>query len=449
MNLTGQYATDFQAILNKAVQTAQVPLTQLQTQDTAVLGQKTALGSLQSDVAALTASLTALGNDGGTGALTASSSNSAAVTASDTGATSPATYIINSVTSAASTASETSLNPYAATAPITTGSLTPGSMDLMVGTVHHTFTLGSNTLAGLVKQINGLAGSPVTASILTTSGGNYLSLTANSTGKGELQLSDLSGAAPAVLTSTNNAGTDAVFQLNGLPMDYPTNTINNVVSGLTFTITGASKTATTLTLASDPTQFSNDLQTFVTSYNALATAVQAQTGTGGGSLVGDSTVNQLQQTMQHMIAHFSSTSGSVQSLSDLGVTFNGIDGLLTFDPTKVAGMSSSQLTDALNYVGSATTGLGAFSQNFDQFSNSVTGLIETEIASDTTSDVNFQKQIDSTTQKINAMQQNLATQIEQSDALESAYESQQTELTASLQGLDLVLYGKAVGSPGA
>jgi hypothetical protein len=47
------------------------------------------------------------------------------------------------------------------------------------------------------------------------------------------------------------------------------------------------------------------------------------------------------------------------------------------------------------------------------------------------------------------MQQNLSKQIEASDALESEYESQQTELTASLQGLDLVLYGKAAGSPGA
>ena len=47
------------------------------------------------------------------------------------------------------------------------------------------------------------------------------------------------------------------------------------------------------------------------------------------------------------------------------------------------------------------------------------------------------------------MQQNLAKQIEAADALESVYESQQTMLTASLQGLDLVLYGKAVGSPGS
>jgi di/tripeptidase len=139
----------------------------------------------------------------------------------------------------------------------------------------------------------------------------------------------------------------------------------------------------------------------------------------------------------------------VQSLSDLGVTFSGINGALTYDPTKVSGMSSLQLTDALHYLGSSTSGLGGFSQNFDQFGNSVTGLIQTEITSDTTSDANFQKHIAATTSQINSMQQDLAKQIEASDALESAYESQQTELSASLQGLDLVLYGKAVGSPGA
>jgi predicted nucleic acid-binding Zn-ribbon protein len=75
-------------------------------------------------------------------------------------------------------------------------------------------------------------------------------------------------------------------------------------------------------------------------------------------------------------------------------------------------------------------------------------LIQTEIASDKKSDSDLQSQIDKTTANINQMQAGLATQIEQADALESAYESQQTELTASLQGLDLVLYGKAAGSPG-
>ncbi len=448
MNLTGQYATDFQAILGKAVQTAEVPLTQLQTQDTAVLGQKSALGSLQSTVAALTASLTALGTDGASGALSASSSDSTVVTATATGATTAATYTINAVTSVASAASETSLSSYtdAATTPVTTGTTNPGQMQLMVGTKPYVFTLTGNNLSGLMNQINGL-GAGVTASILTTSGGGYLSLTANSTGATTLTLTDQSsGGNTDIISQAAQQGSDAVFQLNGIPIDQASNTVNSVIPGLTFNIVAKSATPTTLTLASNPTQFSNDLQTFVTNYNAVATAVQAQTGTSGGALVGDSTVIQLQQTMQHMISLFSNSTGSVRSLSDLGVTFNGINGTLTYDPTKVAGMSTSQLSDALSYAGSTTTGLGGFSQNFDQLSNSVTGLIETEISSDTTSDTNLQKQIDKTTAQINTMQQNLAAQIEKSDALESSYESQQTELTASLQGLDLVLYGKAAGS---
>jgi flagellar hook-associated protein 2 len=320
-------------------------------------------------------------------------------------------------------------------------------MELMVGTKPYDFTLTGNNLNSLVKQINGLTGNPVTASILTTSNGDYLSLSANSTGNAALQLTNQSGTTPANIITANNAGTDAKFQLNGIPIDQASNTVNNVISGLTFNIVGKSTTPTTLTLASDPSQLTSDLQTFVTSYNTLATAVQAQTGSSGGALVGDSTIRQLQQTMQHAISYFSSGSGSVESLSDLGVTFNGIDGTLTFDSTKVSGMGSSQLTDALKFLGSTTTGLGAFSQSFDQFGNSVTGLIQTEISSDTASDATLQTHIDSTTAQINLMQQNLAKQIEASDALESAYESQQTELTASLQGLDLVLYGKALGSP--
>lgn len=448
MNLTGQYATSFQAILNKAVQVAEVPLTELQQQDTAILGQKAALGSLQSSVAALTSSLTTLGTDGATGALSASSSNSSAVTAADTGATAAGNYTINSVTSVASAASETSLNNYGLTGatPITTGTAAPGSMQLMVGSKPFNFTLTSNNLSSLVSQINGLSGAGVTASVLTTPTGDYLSLTADATGATTLQLNDLSSGTPTNIISDTNQGTDAKFQLNGIPIDQASNTVNAVIPGLTFTIVGQSTSATTLTLSSDPSQLSTDLQTFVTNYNAVETAIKGQVGTSGGALVGDSAITQLQESMQQMISHFSSTTGSVQSLSDLGISFAGIDGSLTLDPTVIGGMSSTQVADGLKFLGSTTSGLGGFSQNFDQFSNSVTGLIQTEIGSDTTSDANFQKQIQTTTNQINTMQQNLATQIEHSDALESEYESQQTALSATLQGLDLVLYGKNTSS---
>jgi flagellar hook-associated protein 2 len=449
MNLTGQYATDFQNILNKSVATAVIPLSQLQAQDTFILGHKTALGSLESNVSALTASLTNLGTLAAGQALNATSSNPAAVTVSDSNATSAANYTINSVTTVASAASETSLSGYADpnATPITTGTTTPGAMELMVGTKPYDFTLTNNNLTSLMNQINGL-GAGITASILTTAGADYLSLQANATGATTLTLSDTSGATPTNIISGTNQGTNAVFHLNGIKITQASNTVNSVIPGMTFNIVGATTSPVTLTLSSDSSQLATNLQSLVTNYNTLVSAVQAQEGKNAGALSGDTIIRQLQTTM-HQLTSYSSASGSVHSLADLGVTFNSANGTATFDPTKVGSMSSSQLTDALKYVGSTTTGLGAFSTTFDQLSNPISGLIQTEIAGDTTTDTHLQSQIAKSTASINLMQQGLAKQIEKADALESAYEAQQTQLTSSLQGLDLVLYGKAVGSPGA
>jgi flagellar hook-associated protein 2 len=443
MNLTGQYATDFQNILNRAVQTAKVPLSQLQAQDTYILAHKASLGSLGATVSALTTSLKNLGTVAAGQALSATSSNPAAVTVSDSGATSAVSYTINSVTSAASTASETSLAGYpdAAATAITTGVTNPGQMQLMVGTTPHNFTLTNNNLTGLMNQINGL-GAGVTASILTTAGENYLSLQANGTGAAALQLNDLSGGASTNILTATNSGTDAVFHLNGIPITQASNTINNVIPGMTFNIVASTSSPVTLSLTSDSSQLSSNLQDLVTNYNSLEAAVQAQQGQNAGALLGDPVIRELRQAM-HQLTSYHGSSGSIRNLSDLGVTFNSADGSATFDPTKVAAMSTSQLTDALKYAGSSTSGLGAFSQTFGQISDPAGGVIQIEETGDTNSDTHLQSQIATTTKHINDMQASLAKQIEAADALESAYESQQQTLNGSLQGLYLVLYGKS------
>ncbi len=443
MNLTGQYATDFQNILNKAVQTAEVPLTQLQSQDTYVLGHKATLGSLEATVSALTASLNSLGTLAAGQALSATSSNNAAVTVSDTGATTAATYTINSVTSAAVAASETSKVSYADSTSATVS--TTGTMDLVVGTTHHVFTLTNNNLGSLTDQINGL-NAGVTASILTTSGADYLSVQANATGATTLQLNDDPTGANNNILTANKQGTNAVFQLNGIPVSQASNTVNNVIPGMTFNIVAPTSSPVTLTLASDSSQLSSGLQSFVTNYNALVAAVQAQQGPSGGALSGDPVINQLRSAMQQLTSQFSSTTGSVKSLADLGVTFNSSDGSASFDPTVLSGMGPSQLTDALNFVGSTTTALGGFSQTFGQFSDPISGLIQIEESGDSNTDQHLQTQISATTTNIINMQAGMAKQIEAADALESAYESQQQTLTASLQGLYLVMYGKSTGN---
>ena len=193
LNGVSQYSSDLQSLLNRAVQIAQIPMTRLQNRDSTVLQQKSSLVSLQSDVAALASSMQSLGKLAANQALSATSSNPDVVTVASTGATSAATYAINSFTSPAAAASETSLSSYAdsSSTPVSSN----GSMDLVVGSKTYNFTLATNNLVTLRDTINSL-NAGVTASILTTSGGNYLSISANSTGAATLHLSTTLPAVP-------------------------------------------------------------------------------------------------------------------------------------------------------------------------------------------------------------------------------------------------------------
>ncbi len=528
-----QYATDFQSELNKSVQVASIPLTLLQSQDTSVLAKKTALGSLDSTVAALTTSLTSLGKLASSQALTATSSNTSAVTATATGATAATSYTINSITSVAAAANETSTNSYtdSNSTPVSTGTMTlavggvnttiqltannlstlasqintanagvtasvvtangtsslsivsntgaeeiqlfdgtstagtdllsntgsgtetstatyadpastpvsTGTMTLVSGSQTYTFQLTSNSLTSLRDQINA-QNAGVTASILTTSGGNYLSVAANNTGATTLQLYDGPSATGTDLLSNLNQGTNAEFHLNGIDIQQAGNTVNSVIPGVTLTLQAPTNTAATITLASDPTQLSSALQDFVTNYNAVSSAVASQEGTSGGALAGDTTVNGLQTLLNQMSAHTVS-SGTVQSLSDLGITFSET-GQASFNQTTFDSLSQTQITDAFKYIGSPTTGLGAFSQSLAGFSDPVTGLIESEVNGLTQSDTHLQSQISAMNAKISSLTASLTAQFEKADALQAELQSQQQALTASLQGLSLVLYGK-------
>src|ERR1700758_1286984 len=106
-----KYSSDMQAILNRAVAIAQIPITQLQNRDSDVIQQQSLLAALQTSVANLADTLTTLGNVAQSQALTATSSDPNVVSVAATGATQAATYTINSVTSAATAASERTINP--------------------------------------------------------------------------------------------------------------------------------------------------------------------------------------------------------------------------------------------------------------------------------------------------------------------------------------------------
>ena len=439
---TSTYASDFQSILTRAVGIANIPLQQLENQDTTALNQKTQLGTLGSAVSSLTSALQALGTLGASQAISASSSNPSAVTVTSNGATSAATYTVNSVTSLATAASETTTAGYADSNATPVSST--GILQLVVGSNQYSISLTpqTNNLVGLQNAINAL-GANVTASILTTGNGNYLSLSDNSLGATTLQVKDdPTGANTNIITSANQ-GTDAIFQLNNLQVTRSQNTVNDLIPGATLSLQAPTSVPTTLSLASDPTQLSSALQTFVTAYNAVVDQVDSQTGTNAGVLSGDPAVLQIESTLRSVTGY--QGSGSVASLADLGITL-GSDGKMTFDSSSVSGLSNSQLASAMTFLGSATTGFGGMSQSLSDISDPIQGSIANEENTLTQSDAKLQLQISQTTTNINNMQNALLLQLSQSDSLITTLTSQQNELTASVQSLNYVMYGKPTGS---
>jgi flagellar hook-associated protein 2 len=445
INGVSQRSSDLQAILNRAVGIAQIPITNLQNKDTTILSQESALNGLQTAVGNLAASLTSLSTLAAGGGLSATSSDPTAVTATVTGATTPTSYTINSITSVATAASERTQISYADSTSTPVSST--GSLELAVGSKKYDFTATNNSLIGIRDQINSL-NAGVTASILTTSGGNYLSLSANSTGATGLALIDdpvtpgHPGGANRDLLTDSNPGTDAVFQLNGIDLRQPGNSVNSVIPGVTLNLAGATNSPVTVSLASDPSRLSSAVQSFVTAYNAAHSTIASQEGTSGGALNGDPVITQLAGKLRQL-ASSSSVNGSVHTLADLGVTFNDATGQATFDGgAAINSLSGAQLSDAFKFAGSATGGLSAFSQSISQYSDPVTGLIRIEAQGFAQADQTLQSEITTKTDQLNAFQASLATRLQAADAALARLQAQQQTLNGSLQALSLVIFGQ-------
>ncbi len=320
-----------------------------------------------------------------------------------------------------------------------------GTLRLQVGTSSFAIALNSknNNLNGLVTAINN-AGAGVTASVVNDGTTNHLKLTAKDSSTTVLQLTDDPAPAPAAMLSNTNQGSNASFTVNGALFTPATNTINNIVPGVSFTlksVTNASGTDSpvTLTLSSDPSQISTALQTFVTKYNALKQLTNAQTGTNAGLLSGDSMVLTIKDAMSSL-TNYNGGSGLIKSLGALGIEIDK-NGTMSFKSDTFGALSSKAISDAFSFLGSDTSGFGQLADNLTAISDPITGLIKVQTDQYDATDTRLTDQISDLTARINAMQTAMSTKLQAADALVAQLASQQSLLTASIQSLNFTSYG--------
>jgi flagellar hook-associated protein 2 len=438
-----QFSQDFQTILNRTLTIAAQPIARLQKDQVDLVTRKQLLGDLRGAVAGFGASLAKLGQVAAERALVASSSNSGKVSAVSTGASAPATYTLSEITSVARGASATTAGYADASTAEVSGS---GVVRLTVGGQEFRLTLGEgkNNLAGLRDAING-ANAGVTATVLTTGTGAtpyYLSVTANTTGLRAITLTADPETAAANLLAAADPGANTEFKINGAAVSKPGRLINDVVSGLTFTVhqtTGEGETVT-LTLASDRGRLSSALREFVEQYNGLVAKVDAQVGPAAGLLTGNFLVRQIADSLRE-VGSYTGGRGAVKSLANLGVEFDS-RGKAVFHAAVFDALPEAAVQDAFVFLGSETSGLGGLSAKFTQLSDPVAGLIKLELDQNDRTDQALTAQIATLNERLKALQASVSARLQAADALLAGLESQQRVLDASLKSLNLILFGK-------
>jgi flagellar hook-associated protein 2 len=377
--------------------------------------------------------------------LTIGSSSYLSVAADNTGAT---TLQLNDapldLVTDTGTGAETSTQTYAnsTTTPVSGD----GNVNLVVGSSTYALNLtGNNNLTGLMNAINSSGAPGVSASITGSAGAYSLSITGS--GPGTIALNDQPSDGDLLTDTVQGQGSNAQFDLNNVSVSESTNTINDIIPGVSFTLlnTTTPTTSVTLSLATDPTQLSNALQNFVTSYNTLIGQVAQQVGPSAGPLGGDLVISQIEQDTSQLASYWSS-SGSVHSLADLGITFGDLTGQLTFDPSVVTGLSSTQVSDAFKFLGSANSGFAQLANNFTTLSDPLSGLILDEENGLDTNNTQLANQVATLTAQATAEQTALTAQVQQADALVAQLQSEQNTVSGSLTSLSYVLYGSQNGN---
>jgi flagellar hook-associated protein 2 len=326
-----------------------------QNQLTALKAQDTAFSSLGTDLSALTTSLQRLtdfegvfaekqGSSSNTDLLSLTSASSSAVAGGHTVVIGQLAQTSTDVSTAVANASDA-----------LSGSVT------IQGHAFDTSTAGSNTLTGLASAINSAA-IGVTASVITDSSGSRLSIVSGTSGAAG-QLSAITGNLTDASNSSaisfsdgqagqpGQAGQDAQLTVDGVSIASSSNTVSNAIPGVTFQLLATSATPVQVQITDDTTDISTAIGSFVSAYNTVVGALNAQEQSGGGSgaapLLGNPLIAQLQESIAGSL--FSSAgSGSISNITQLGLNVNN-DGTLTIDSDTLTSALNSNLTDVTGF----------------------------------------------------------------------------------------------------
>ena len=342
-------------------------LTKLESQDTAISSLGTLFSSLSSDMSSLT------DFEGVMAMKMGSSSNNNVLEIS----TASASAIAGTHTVEVANLAQTS-SGYLAEITKSTDTIS-GSITLQVGSgkaqeISVPTTSGDDTLAGLAKAINS-SGVGITASVLTDSSGSRLSLVSGTSGAD----GDITVSANSIADTTTSSGTlaytpsatgaDAQLTVDGVSLTSASNTVTDLIPGITLQLLAPSPTETTsagtsleqvqVVIGNDNSDVKSTVNQFVSDYNSLISAMNTQEGNDSSGnaepLYGSPTLSLLQQQLQNSL-NTQNPNGYLDAITNSDDTLSGsinisLAGGLSLGYSGTSGTDATADTDAQTSTG--------------------------------------------------------------------------------------------------
>ena len=318
------------------------------------------LGQVKSDFTTFDTNLAMLTNQNAL--VTASSSTAVTVTADTGGTLKPFVHNVTVSTLAASHtlsfggfSSATAAVPEAGTLVFSIGDYSGDSFTRDTSVLQKMITMtASTTIEDIASQINNFSDMNLSATVIKTATNAYSLMVKSALGENkqirieartaaDATISQLNFESPASTDSAKQvvAGVDAAFTLDGIAITRPTNTISDLIPGVTLGLTKTSSSNVEIGAAYNEQQALQTLTSFVTEINTLRTSMTNMTAMGagggdGGPLRGDtlvrSYINRLKSITTTPIANYKD---DPIFLSNFGV-MTELDGSLSIDTIKFA-----------------------------------------------------------------------------------------------------------------
>lgn len=453
---------DTQKIVDALVQAERVPIDRLQFREQGFKEQVATLQKLNTLVKAVQDAADAL-KDASDPLLgrTAVATNADAVAVSVTNTTPVGSYTVDVTQLAQAQALTTVAGRFADTDTTTVGS---GTLSIQIGSgtaVDITIDATNNTLAGVKDAIN-KADAGVTAAIVNDGAASpyRLVITADATGTsnaatisvtGDGDGNDTDDVGLSQLINANLDATqpakDALLTVSGISITSATNKVTDAIPGATIDLVGTSGTTpTTVTVKETTGPLGSKLSAFVDAFNAVASFNAAQNNVDQpGFLSGDFTLRSVVSRLSSTILSLGHGSGTIQSLSDIGVRMTD-GGRLQLDSTVLQSAidtNKATVEEVIRGDGDTTHGVfGQIATAVGGFTDPITGAIHGRTEGLNANVKRINQQISTAEVRIDAYKTRLTKQYSALELLVNDLQTQGNSLLQALSNLPAIRTGK-------